>query len=78
MASPQKENGYTPIANEILEALALFPVSGEAGVVCGAHRADGTDQGGVECRDAEGPEHVPSGRTGEIRRGEARAQDEGE
>lgn len=28
MASPQKENGYTPIANEILEALARQPLNG--------------------------------------------------
>lgn len=30
MASPQKENGYTPIANEILEALAQTRIPGEA------------------------------------------------
>ena len=29
MASPQKENGYTPIANELLEALAKIRLSGE-------------------------------------------------
>ncbi len=29
MASPQKENGYTAIANEILEALALIRIPGE-------------------------------------------------
>lgn len=28
-ASPQKEHGYTPIANELLEAMALFRISGE-------------------------------------------------
>ncbi len=28
MASPQKEDGFTPIANEILEALACFQLSG--------------------------------------------------
>lgn len=28
MASPQKENGYTPIANELLEALAKINLSG--------------------------------------------------
>ena len=28
MASPQKENGYTPIANELLEAICRFPFSG--------------------------------------------------
>lgn len=28
MANPQKENGYTPIANEIMEALARFPFNG--------------------------------------------------
>ena len=28
MASPQKENGYTPIANEILERMALLPLNG--------------------------------------------------
>lgn len=30
MASPQKENGFTPIANEILEALAMIRIPGEA------------------------------------------------
>lgn len=30
MASPQKENGFTPIANEILEALAKININGEA------------------------------------------------
>jgi len=30
MASPQKENGYTPISNEILEALARIRIPGEA------------------------------------------------
>lgn len=30
MASPQKENGYVPIANEIVEALARIRISGEA------------------------------------------------
>ena len=30
MANPQKENGYTPIANEILEALARIRISGES------------------------------------------------
>lgn len=30
MASPQKENGYTAIANEIMEALARFRIPGEA------------------------------------------------
>ena len=30
MANPQKENGYTAIANEILEALARIRISGEA------------------------------------------------
>lgn len=30
MASPQKENGYTPIANEIMEALARIRINGEA------------------------------------------------
>jgi phage replication O-like protein O len=30
MASPQKENGYTPIANELLEALAGIRIPGEA------------------------------------------------
>jgi phage replication O-like protein O len=29
MASPQKENGYTPIANEILEALAKTKLTGQ-------------------------------------------------
>lgn len=29
MANPQKENGYAPIANEILEALARFRIPGE-------------------------------------------------
>lgn len=29
MASPQKENGYTPIANEILESLAYLRLPGE-------------------------------------------------
>lgn len=28
-ASPQKEHGYTPIANELLEAMALFRIPGE-------------------------------------------------
>jgi phage replication O-like protein O len=28
MASPQKENGYTPIANEIMEYLVLLPLNG--------------------------------------------------
>jgi phage replication O-like protein O len=28
MASPQKENGYTPIAHEILEAVARYPLNG--------------------------------------------------
>jgi len=28
MASPQKENGYTPIANEILEKIAIQPLNG--------------------------------------------------
>ena len=28
MASPQKENGYTPIANEILENIAKYPLNG--------------------------------------------------
>ena len=30
MASPQKENGYTAIANEIMEALAIMRIPGEA------------------------------------------------
>lgn len=30
MASPQKENGYTPIANEILEAFGRIRIAGEA------------------------------------------------
>lgn len=30
MASPQKENGYTPIANEILDALCAIRIPGEA------------------------------------------------
>ncbi len=30
MANPQKENGYTPIANEIVEALARTRINGEA------------------------------------------------
>lgn len=30
MAIPQKENGYTPIANEIMEALARIRIPGEA------------------------------------------------
>lgn len=30
MSTPQKENGYTPIANEILEALARINIGGEA------------------------------------------------
>jgi phage replication O-like protein O len=30
MANPQKENGYTPISNEIMEALAKTRISGEA------------------------------------------------
>ena len=30
MANPQKENGYTPIANEIMEALAKTRIPGEA------------------------------------------------
>lgn len=30
MANPQKENGYTPIANEILDALCRIRISGEA------------------------------------------------
>ncbi len=30
MANPQKENGYTPIANEIMEALARTRIPGEA------------------------------------------------
>jgi len=30
MANPQKENGYTPIANELLEALGKTRISGEA------------------------------------------------
>lgn len=30
MANPQKENGYTPIANEILEALARIRINGES------------------------------------------------
>lgn len=30
MANPQKENGYTPIANELLEALAKTNINGEA------------------------------------------------
>ena len=28
MANPQKENGYTPIANEILEQLVRLPLNG--------------------------------------------------
>jgi|WetSurMetagenome_2_1015567.scaffolds.fasta_scaffold02897_9 phage replication O-like protein O len=30
MANPQKENGFTPISNEILEALAKIRINGEA------------------------------------------------
>lgn len=30
MASPQKENGFTPIANELLDALAMTRIPGEA------------------------------------------------
>ena len=30
MANPQKENGYVPIANEIIEALAKFRINGES------------------------------------------------
>jgi phage replication O-like protein O len=30
MANPQKENGYTPISNDIMEALAKFRIPGEA------------------------------------------------
>lgn len=30
MKSPQKENGYTPIANELIEALAKIRISGQA------------------------------------------------
>ncbi|SRR6266481_1119368 len=30
MASPQKENGFTPVANEIVEALARTRINGEA------------------------------------------------
>jgi len=30
MASPQKENGFTPIANEIMEAIAKMRIPGEA------------------------------------------------
>ena len=30
MASPQKENGFTPIANEVMEALCGIRISGEA------------------------------------------------
>jgi phage replication O-like protein O len=30
MSNPQKENGYTPIANEIMEALARIRIPGEA------------------------------------------------
>lgn len=30
MASPQKENGYTPVANELMEALARIRINGEA------------------------------------------------
>ena len=30
MSSPQKENGFTPIANEIMEALCGIRISGEA------------------------------------------------
>ena len=30
MANPQKENGYTAIANELMEALARTRISGEA------------------------------------------------
>lgn len=30
MANPQKENGYTPISNEIMEALARIRIPGEA------------------------------------------------
>lgn len=33
MASPQKENGYTPIANELVEALGKIRISGEASQV---------------------------------------------
>lgn len=33
MANPQKENGYTGIANEILENLAKFRIPGEAGQI---------------------------------------------
>jgi len=29
MANPQKENGFTPISNEVLEALCLFRIPGE-------------------------------------------------
>jgi phage replication O-like protein O len=29
MANPQKENGYTPIANELLDALIVFRIPGE-------------------------------------------------
>jgi len=29
MAEPQKENGYTPIANEIMEALCRIRIPGE-------------------------------------------------
>jgi len=32
MASPQKENGFTPIANEILDRLASFPFPNKTGV----------------------------------------------
>lgn len=34
IASPQKENGYTAIANEILEALCRFRIPGECRQVC--------------------------------------------
>lgn len=30
MANPQKEHGYTPIANELLEAFAQININGEA------------------------------------------------
>jgi phage replication O-like protein O len=40
MASPQKENGFTPIAHEILEAVAKYPLNGtQARILCVIWRA---------------------------------------
>jgi len=35
MANPQKENGYTPVANEILDELVKLPLNGtQLRIIC--------------------------------------------